>query len=168
MTGPRPRHDPRVDGFSLPDGSRLFGLALIAFNLIACGLLLWQGEVEERLGVALIALATLSEIVFGQILIGTWPVGLMLTNVALFAGLWVLTELYDRWWLFVTASVELVILITHLIPLVSSDLAFWTLTTIRLGLWSLISLVLFVGALEAGLARQYRLEEATHGKTPAT
>jgi hypothetical protein len=157
MTGRFRRRARRVAWLRLTVEKRLFNQILLLLNLIAVGLLLWQGDVEDRLGVGLIVLATLSEILTARVLIGTWPVGLVATNVVLFLGLWWLCERYDRWWLFGVASVELIILVTHFIPLFASDLSFWTLTTVRLVLWSVVSLILFIGALEARAARQYRL-----------
>lgn len=140
----------------------MFGLVLIASNTVACALLLWQGEKVEWKAVAMIVAATVCEALLGRWLIGTWSIGLAMTNLALFLGLWWLTERHDRWWTFLAASVQLVILASHLVPLISSGFRRWTLMTIQAGLWTTVSILLFLGVVEAWLARQYQASENSH------
>ncbi|MNN97095.1 hypothetical protein D3C81_2161920 [compost metagenome] len=67
-----------------------------------------------------------------------------------------------RWWLVLAAALQLLVVCTHLLPFLSSQLTAWTGVTVRLALWALISLTIFGGAWEAMADRRFR--EAADGR----
>jgi len=138
----------------------LFSLALMVLNAVACLLLFWRGGVEDRLGAGLIIIATVAELVAAPLRNGAWAYGAAGVNLLLFLGLWYLSERYDRWWQFLSAVLQLAILGAHLIPVFSPVIREWTLVTIRLSLWSGVSLLLFLGVWEAASDRRFRRERA--------
>lgn len=136
----------------------MFGQLLLGLNLVACGFLLWHGGKEERFAVAMLIAATVAEFVFGRVVIGTWPVALAMINLGLFLGFWWLAERFDRWWQFFAAVFQLISVFGYAAPLMASNLRAWTLASIQVGIWALISLLLIIGAWEAWADRTYRSE----------
>lgn len=138
----------------------MIGGLLLVFNLVALGAVAWRGDRCERITVAVILAAILVEPFLQPIQISTWRIGVAVGNVALFLALWLLAERAERWWLVFAASIQLLIVATHLIPLTTDQSYTWSGVSLRLGLWSVLSLILFVGAWEAWAARKYAQEGA--------
>lgn len=108
---------------------------------------------------ALLIVATIiSEPLVQGVQVGTWRVGILGVNALLLAGLWVLAELFDRWWLVLVSALQLVLVLSALMPLMAAPFAVDTGVAVRLALWSAISLVLFVGHYEAGAAKRFARE----------
>lgn len=141
----------------------MVGLGLTLANALAFALLLWQGDRQDRIAAALLAVIVVGEAPLATIEIGTWPVAVAGLNLLLFLGLWRASEQSDRWWIFLAGAIQLLIVCTHLMPLMSADYLKWTLATVRLGLWSVISILMFGGAWEARADRRFRLEGLRHG-----
>lgn len=136
----------------------VWNVILLAANTIALGLLLWRGEWPERIGAALIATAIVAEPFVQGLQIGTWRLGLLLVNLSLFAGLIVLSERWDRWWTVFAAAFQLILVLTFLMPVMTSEFSNHTGVVIRLCLWAIISFILFAGAWEAWAARRFARE----------
>ena len=135
-----------------------WSLALLATNLVALGLLFWRGRGVERIASPIFLVAIFIEPILHPLQIGTWRVGSLLANLGLFLALWKLSERADRWWLVVAAAIQLVILITNLMPLMTGDFTTHTGVAIRSGLWVGISFTLFAGAWEARAAKRFERE----------
>jgi len=116
----------------------------------------WKGARDERCAAALLATYILIEPLVLPLQLSTWKIGLASLNVALFAGLWGLSVRSTRWWLVVAAALQLLVLCTHLLPFLSSQLTAWTGVTVRLTLWTLISLTILGGIWEAMADRRFR------------
>lgn len=143
----------------------VWNVILLAANAIALGLLLWRGDWPERIGAVLIA-GTIAAEPFAQGLhVGTWRLGLLLVNLGLFAGLAVLSEWWDRWWTIFAAVFQLILVLTFLMPVMTSEFSNHTGVVIRLCLWAVISLILFAGAWEAWAARRFAREGVNNDQT---
>jgi hypothetical protein len=119
-------------------------------------LLVWKGARVERYAAAMLATYILVEPMVLALQLSTWKIGLAGLNLALFIGLWRLCARATRWWLVVAAALQLLVVCTHLLPFLSSELTAWTGVTVRLALWTLISLVIFGGAWEAVADRRFK------------
>lgn len=139
-----------------------WSFGLLAANLVAFGLMLWRGDWPELIAAPLIAVAIFVEPLLYPIQIGTWRLGSGLLNLVLFLVLWVLSERADRWWLVFAAAIQLIIFITNLMPLMTGDFTTHTGVAIRSGLWVGISLTFFASVWEAGAARRFAREGASH------
>ena len=135
-----------------------WSLALLAANLVALGLLFWRGGGVERIASPIFLVAIFIEPFLHPLQIGTWRVGSLLANLGLFLALWALSEKADRWWLVVSAAIQLVILTTNLMPLMTGDFTTHTGVAIRSGLWVGISFTLFGGVWEARTAKRFERE----------
>lgn len=135
-----------------------WSLFLLAANLIALGLMAWRGEWPERVAASILVVAIFVEPLLHPIQLGTWRLGSLVVNLVLFLVLWTLSEKADRWWLVVATAIQLIILITNLMPLMSGDFTTHTGVAIRSGLWVGISLTLFAAVWEAGAAKRFERE----------
>lgn len=140
----------------------MIGYVLWSFNIAGLALLVWRGAHVERYAAALLATYILVEPLVLPVQLSTWKVGLAGLNLALFIGLWRLSVRSTRWWLVLAAALQLLVVCTHLLPFLSSQLTAWTGVTVRLALWGLISLTIFGGAWEAMADRRFR--EAADGR----
>jgi len=134
----------------------LIGYFLWSLNLAGLALLVWKGARVERYAAAMIAAYILLEPWLQPLQLSSWRVGLAGLNLALFVGLWRLSVRSTRWWLVLAAALQLLIVCTHLLPFLSSDLTIWTGVAVRLTLWTLISLTIFGGVWEAMADRRFR------------
>lgn len=135
---------------------------LLAANLAAVLLLLWRGDRPERIAAALILGLLILEPLAYPLRINAWRVGGLLVNVGFFIGLAWLAERWDRWWLIFAAAVELLLAMTFVMPLMTDEFSVRTGIAVRLGLWGIISLILFAGAWEAWAARRFAREGIFH------
>lgn len=136
----------------------VWSLVLLTANLVALGLLFWRGGRTERFTALIILAAIFAEPFLHPVQVGTWRMGSLLVNLCLFLALWTACERSDRWWLVVASAIQLVILITHLMPLMTSDFTTHTGVAIRSGLWAGISLTLFAGVWETWAAKRFERE----------
>jgi len=143
-------------------GDDLIGYALWSLNIAGLLLMAWKGARVERCAAALLATYILIEPLVLPLQLSTWKIGLAGLNLALFAGLWRLSVRSTRWWLVLATALQLLVVCTHFLPFLSSQLTAWTGVTVRLTLWTLISLTIFGGAWEAMADRRFR--EATDGR----
>ncbi|MNS14765.1 hypothetical protein D3C72_463890 [compost metagenome] len=134
----------------------MIGCALWSLNIAGVALLAWKGARVERYAAALLATYILVEPLVLPFHLSTWKMGLAGLNLALFIGLWRLSAHSTRWWLVLAAALQLLIVCTHLLPFLSSQLTAWTGVTVRLALWTLISLTIFGGVWEAMADRRFR------------
>lgn len=140
----------------------MIGYILWSLNIAGLAFLVWRGGRVERYAAALLATYILVEPLVLPLQLSTWRIGLAGLNLALFAGLWRLSVRSHRWWLVLAAALQLLVVCTHLLPFLSSQLTAWTGVTVRLALWALISLTIFGGAWEAMADRRFR--EAADGR----
>ena len=140
----------------------MIGYVLWSFNIVGLALLAWRGARVDRYAAAILATYILVEPLVLPVQVSTWKVGLAGLNLALFIGLWRLSVRSTRWWLVLAAALQLLVVCTHLLPFLSSQLTAWTGVTVRLALWALISLTIFGGAWEAMADRRFR--EAANGR----
>lgn len=140
----------------------MIGYVLWSLNCAGLALLAWKGARVERYAAALLTTYILVEPMVLSLQLSTWKVGLAGLNLALFIGLWLLSARSTRWWLVIAAALQLLVVCTHLLPFLSSQLTAWTGVTVRLTLWTLISLTIFGGAWEAMADRRFR--EAADGR----
>lgn len=146
----------------------LFDTVLLILNVAACGLMLRFGGWPERLGVALVAIYFALEILLGGMMFGNWRIGASIANLVLFVGLWTMSERWGRWWLVVAGGLQLVIVLTHVLPFTNPVHLINTGVILRKLGWAAISAVLFVAAWEAWADKRFRLERgATRNETPA-
>lgn len=134
----------------------MIGYVLWSLNIAGLALLAWRGARVERYAAALLATYILVEPLVLPLHLSTWKIGLAGLNLALFMGLWRLSARSTRWWLVVAASLQLLVVCTHLLPFLSSQLTAWTGVTVRLTLWTLISFTIFGGVWEAMADRRFR------------
>jgi hypothetical protein len=136
----------------------MIGHAFAALNLIAFILIWRQGSTLDRVAVGVIAAAIIIGAFAWTFTIGTWRAGTAALNLALFLAMWLLAERHDRWWLVIFCSLQLLIIATHLLPVMSD--AHFTMSgfVVRQVLWGLITLLLFAGAWECWAARKFALE----------
>lgn len=144
----------------------MIGYVLWAFNITGLVLLAWKGARIERYAAALLATYILVEPMVLPLHISTWKVGLAGLNMVLFIGLWRLSIRSTRWWLVLAAALQFLVVCTHLLPFLSSQLTAWTGVTVRLALWTLISLTIFGGAWEAVADRRFRALTDGRGAGP--
>lgn len=137
-------------------------LVLLAANLIAALLLVWKGGRPERIAAVLILALLVLEPLAYPVRINAWRVGGGLVNLVFFLGLVWLAERWDRWWLVFVAAFQLLLIVTFLMPLMTDEFSVRTGIAIRLGLWAVISLLLFFGAWEAWADRRFVREGAHH------
>lgn len=135
-------------------------LAILAANLAALVLLVWRGERPERIAALMIVALLVLEPLLDPLRINAWRVGGGLVNLALFAGFVWLAERWDRWWVVLAASVQLLLVLTFLMPLMTDEFSVRTGIALRLGLWAVISIILFIGAWEAWAAQRFAREGA--------
>ena len=131
---------------------------LIAANLIAAALLLRYGAAVERWCVLLVAAYMAANPIAELWHFGDWRAGTAVLELLLFAGFWFLAERGRRWWLVAAAGSQLVVALTHIIPLIAPDYFLWTQVTVRLIVWIVISLTFFAGVLEASADRRFAQE----------
>lgn len=135
-----------------------WSLTLLAANLLALGLMVWRGAWPERIAAPIILIAIFVEPFLYPVQIGTWRVGSGLLNLSLFLAFWTLSEKADRWWLVVAAAIQLIILTTNLMPLMTGDFTTHTGVAIRSGLWVGVSLTLFASVWESSAAKRFARE----------
>lgn len=127
----------------------MLALCLLASNVIATALLIWRGTDRERAIVGLIALYVLANpLIYTWTIGGTFRAGTFLSELVLLFALWWCAERVDRWWLILAAGTQLIVVASHLIPLVVSGIYVWTGVSIRLAAWTVISGALLGGAWE--------------------
>mgnify|MGYP001584608443 CR=1 FL=1 len=134
----------------------MIGYLLWSLNLTGLALLVWKGERVERYAAAMIAAYIFLEPWLQPFQLSSWRVGLAGLNLALFVGLCRLSARSTRWWLVLAAALQLLIVCTHLLPFLSSDLTIWTGVAVRLTLWTLISLTILGGVWEAMADRRFK------------
>lgn len=136
----------------------LLNYALLVANLLALALLTFKGGRFERIAALLVLGTVIAEPFAAGLHIGTWRIGIVAVNAALLCGLWILAELADRWWLILAAALQLILVLTALMPLMGEGFATQTGVIVRLALWTLISAVLFLGVWEAWADRRFARE----------
>lgn len=147
----------------------LLNILLLAANLVAF-VLMWRfGDKPERYAVALVVTALVAGVFAQDWVAGSWRFGVALVNLALFLGLWGLAERSARWWLIGAAGLQLVSVLTHLLPLMTHENLVNTGVIARKAVWFVISGLFFIAAWEAWADRLFRLERRifdahkTHG-----
>lgn len=136
----------------------MLNLIVLTANVIALALMGLRGGRPERIAAILITATILSEPLVVGVQFGTWRVGILAVNAMLLLGLWILTELSDRWWLILATAFQLLLVLSALMPLVAGTFAINTGVAVRLALWIAISGVLFLGVWEASAARRFARE----------
>lgn len=136
----------------------VWSLGLLAANLVALALLLWRGDRVERFAALTLLAAIFIEPFAYPLQAGTWRVGGLLVNLGLFLGLWLAAERANRWWLVLASALQLVIFLTHLMPLMTPEFTTHTGVVIRSGLWAGVSLTLFAGVWESRAAKRFERE----------
>lgn len=140
----------------------MLSLTLLAANLVALALILRSGDVWERIAAVLLIAAIFATPLVQDIHLGNSRVAVAAVDVALFLGLWFLSERADRWWLTAAAGFQLISVGTFMIPWIMPDtFLVWTGVTIRLLAWGLVSITLILGAWESWAARGFA-QEANH------
>ncbi|MBA3999165.1 hypothetical protein [Brevundimonas sp.] len=138
---------------------------LLPANLIALALLLRFGGRQDRLGAVVFTGALIITPFVDHILWGSWKAGAACVDALMLIGFWTLAERYDRWWLVMAAGFQLIAVITFVIPWFQPGAYFiWTGVTLRIGVWLLLSITLFIGAWEAWAAQRFA-REATNDPT---
>lgn len=129
--------------------------ALYAGTFVSMGLLLRFGGRPERAAVLLVAVSLLLEPFAQGVTLNTWRIGTAGLNLALLAGFWVMAEKWDRWWLVLASSLQLIVVLTHLMPVMAPEFGVNTGVTIRLLMWTMIVVSMFGGAWEAAADRYW-------------
>lgn len=138
---------------------------LLVLNAMGLGLMLWRGGWPERIAAMLLIAAVLVEPLVIGVTYGTWRIGIASLNLALLIGLGVLAFRAHRWWLIPAVGIQLVIVLTHLLPLLTYSLGTWTGATMRLALWATLSLLFFAAAWEGWAAKRFA-QEGGHELNP--
>lgn len=136
----------------------VLNLVMLTANVAAIGLMWAKGERPERIASALIAITVASEVLVQDIQFGTWRVGILLANTFLLIGLWVLAEISDRWWLVLATALQLLLVLSALMPLMGLNFAIDTGVAVRMSLWAAISIVMFLSVAEAYADRRFARE----------
>lgn len=136
----------------------MLNILLLVANAVGLFLLFLKGERPERIAAMLVLLTVLAEPFVQNYQIGNWRIGIVLVNGALLAGLWILSEIANRWWLVFATALQLVLVLSALMPLMTREFIVDTGVAVRLALWAVIILVLFMGVWEASAARRFARE----------
>ena len=131
---------------------------MLGANALAFALIARRGRWTDRLAILVLIGAIVIEELVDGLYWGGWRIGVAITNLVLFLVLWILAELGNRWWLVFASGFQLIIVLTHLIPLLRPGYLVDTGVAIRLLLWGLLSITFFVGALEAWAADRFARE----------
>lgn len=138
---------------------------LYGFNALGF-IALWRwGEWPERVAAAMTVVFIAVTPFVGQLHLGSWRVGVGLSDLALLIGFVILSERRGRWWLILASSAQLAVVVTHIVPMLVPGEFALAGYVLRLGFWLLISITFFIGAWEAWADRRYRLEETHHGQS---
>lgn len=137
----------------------MIGPALLLANLAAMAPLAWRGRSGDRTAIAVVVLYIIVGEVVESIMWGSWRAGSAFLDLVLFLSLWWIAERTDRWWLVLAAGFQLLVVATHLIPLIQPGFHYWTGTTVRLVIWGLMSISFFIGAWEVQAAARFAREE---------
>lgn len=122
--------------------------ALALANLIAACILLIFGRRPERIAVVIVILFLGATEVADQLTVDRVRYAVAGLDLALFLSFWALARYGDRWWLIDAAALQLLTVTTHVVPLIS-DHYLWAQVTSRYLIWTLISVLFFIGAWEA-------------------
>lgn len=144
----------------------MVAIAVFVLNLLALGLLVRHGELPDRLVAIMVTACMVVEPMVDHITIGTWRVGVGALNLFQFLVIWAMAERADRWWLVLLGSLQMLIVSTHLMPLISPDYFTRTGVYLRQGLWGLISILLFVAVWECRAATRFERENDGHKNGP--
>lgn len=136
----------------------MLNLIVLAANVIALVLMGLRGGRPERIAAVLITATVLSEPFAQHVLFGTWRVGILGVNALLLCGLWILAEVSNRWWLILATALQLLLVLSALMPLMATSFAVDTGVAVRLAIWIGISAVLFLSVWEAEAARRFARE----------
>ena len=136
-----------------------FSILLLVANLGAFALMCVRGGAPERWAVALVLASFLLTPLAQGVVLGSWRVGVAGVNLALFIALWMLAERWGRWWLIAVTGFQLIILLTHFLPLMTVTHLVNTGVLARKIFWVGISIFFFVAAWEGWAAKRYRLQE---------
>lgn len=138
-----------------------------ALTVTALALLFWQGERPERICVALTVVALLVTPFVDHVETAhvRWLVAVV--DAGLFGAYATLSLRYHRYWLIPLAGYQLIIVVTHIVPVLRSDYLVWTAVTVRLMVWVAMMFTVIFGAWEARQIRKHRLKEVLHHGEPA-
>lgn len=137
-----------------------WGLRIIGW--LALGLLAWQGRAADRIGVLAFLIAwyaspMLSHLEFGNV---RWAVALL--GIGLFASLFTLAMVADRWWLLVAAGVQGVAVLSYAAALLMPESLMWSGVTVRRAVWFQLMIICLFGAWECHQRRTLAREGRSH------
>lgn len=133
----------------------LYALTYGANATAFAGIIRW-GRGWERVAVGALMVSILADPFLAPLSIGTWRAGVAIPNAVLLAALWASAHRSDRWWLIAASSLQLVIVATHLLPVLTSVHLVWSGFMLRRSLYVIMSLVFLAGAWEALADRRLR------------
>lgn len=129
--------------------------AALLSNFVAGILLFYFGTKEERAVVVVaVAYVLLPPVIYG-FAVGAFRYGVFILEIALLIAFVYAALKIDRWWLIVAAGAQLLTCMTHIAALHDSLIYTWSAVTVRLGLWALVSIILFLGAWETWAHRAF-------------
>ena len=138
-------------------------IAILIITLAGVLALFLYGGAEERVVGVLVLALLLAVRPLEPLQLGTWRAGIAALDLAFFVVVAAMALLRDRWWLTALAGFQLIVVLTHLVPLIAQHRHFtWTGVTVRLEVWVLICLTFFAGAWEAWAARRFARESQRH------
>lgn len=139
-------------------------MALLLLGFAGLGVLLWRGAFWDRAAAAAMLMAVTMSFAVEDLSWRGFHFGVMIIDSIAFVALWLIADRAGRWWVVLTAALQLVAVLVYCTPLLSSERLEWAAITLVWGLWFLNSLIFFFGVWEVEAARRF----AVGGRDGAT
>lgn len=127
-------------------------LSVLGLSVLSIGLQLWKGRNPERFAALAFLTAMLVTPLVDGFQIGGLRWGVSLVSVSLFSALLWLSLKADRWWLLAAAGMQLLVIATYPVALLTPDGQIWATVTFRIVIWVELMLIGLFGVWESRAA----------------
>lgn len=127
-------------------------LFVLGLSVLSIGLQLWKGRNPERIAAFAFLTAMLVTPLVDGFQIGGLRWGVSLVSISLFGALLWLSLKADRWWLIAAAGMQLLVIATYPVALLTPDGQIWATVTFRIVVWVGLMLLALFGVWESRTA----------------
>lgn len=127
-------------------------LSVLGLSVFSIGLQLWKGRNPERIAALAFLTAMLVTPLVDGFQIGGLRWGVSLVSISLFGALFWLSLKTDRWWLLAAAGMQLLVIATYPVALLTPDGQIWATVTFRIVIWVELMLIGLFGVWESRTA----------------